>query len=556
MKPYNLFQHVVRISLLVYIGMAAGCVTKDEPPAGIPVTPRDTTITEDNAVTLLQIDSLAVQRYLDSARVSDTSRQLISNFYNSRNYQYAWFDEKGLTEHAAMLWNLYRDYAEYGPRVPAADSMLRQHMERWLTDTMRQVMGASAKSAELQLTQLFFDYAFAKYMGNLDPADLQWYIPRRKVNVTALLDSLVAGRQPVDDWEPLHPQYRLLRHQLLTYTGIADRGGWDSVFFQKKSKLSVGDCDSGVVRLKRRLQATGQFPNGDTSACFTRSLRDSLIAAQRQFGLQADGVVGASTLDALNVRVERRIEQILVNMERMRWLPRQPEGTWILANIPSFRLQVFEGDSSVMRMNIVVGTAATRTVIFSDELKYIVFSPYWNVPASIVRHEIVPALRRDSNYLRRSHMEQTGTRNGLPVIRQLPGPGNALGQVKFLFPNNYNIYLHDTPAKSYFGETSRAFSHGCVRVSRPYELAKFLLRSDTTWTERDIRAAMHAGKEKWVALSKTVPVFLTYFTAWVADGHLQFRKDIYGHDERMKRHLFSRNDDALSGMSRPTSLSR
>lgn len=192
-------------------------------------------------------------------------------------------------------------------------------------------------------------------------------------------------------------------------------------------------------------------------------------------------------------------------------------------------------------MNIVVGTAATKTVIFSDELSNIVFSPYWNVPPSIVRNEILPAMRRNPNYLSRSGMEQTGTSKGLPVVRQLPGPMNALGKVKFLFPNEYNIYLHDTPAKSYFRETSRAFSHGCLRVEKPFELAKYLLRNDPSWDDKAITKAMNSQKERWVSLKQKVPFFITYFTTWVdANNRVHFRKDVYGHNQRMADHLFAR----------------
>ena len=192
-------------------------------------------------------------------------------------------------------------------------------------------------------------------------------------------------------------------------------------------------------------------------------------------------------------------------------------------------------------MKIVVGTEAHRTVIFSDELRYVVFSPYWNVPRSIVRNEILPKMNRDPGYLGRMNMERTGTEGGLPVIRQRPGGANALGKVKFLFPNPYNIYLHDSPAKSLFDQTQRAFSHGCIRVSEPFELARYLLKDQPQWTDAAIRKAMNRGSEKWVTLEKKVPVFIYYLTAWVDEaGRVQFRDDIYGHDARMAAHLFGK----------------
>jgi murein L,D-transpeptidase YcbB/YkuD len=194
-------------------------------------------------------------------------------------------------------------------------------------------------------------------------------------------------------------------------------------------------------------------------------------------------------------------------------------------------------------MNIVVGKEANRTVIFSDELEYIVFSPYWNVPRSIVRNEIVPAMNRSSSYIDRNNMEITGTSDGLPIVRQKPGAGNALGKVKFIFPNRYNIYFHDTPAKTLFSKESRAFSHGCVRVQEPFTLAQYLLRNNKAWTESKIKTAMNSQKEDWVKLDKPLPVYLLYLTSWVdKDGVLNFRDDIYGHDKKLGDRLFTANN--------------
>ena len=199
-----------------------------------------------------------------------------------------------------------------------------------------------------------------------------------------------------------------------------------------------------------------------------------------------------------------------------------------------------EDGKEMFTMRIVVGKAANRTVVFNDQLKYVVFSPYWNVPRSIVRNEILPAMNKNPGYLSRNNMEQTGTSGGLPVIRQNPGAGNALGKVKFIFPNSYNIYFHDTPAKPLFDQAKRAFSHGCIRLQEPKKLAAYLLQDQPDWTESRISAAMNAGIEKWVALEEPVAVAITYFTAWVdRAGKLNFRDDIYGHDQELAERLFA-----------------
>jgi murein L,D-transpeptidase YcbB/YkuD len=187
-------------------------------------------------------------------------------------------------------------------------------------------------------------------------------------------------------------------------------------------------------------------------------------------------------------------------------------------------------------MNVVVGTATNSTVIFTGNLKYVVFSPYWNVPPGILKKEVLPGIARDPSYLSRHNMERYG--NG--QVRQKPGPRNSLGLVKFLFPNNYSIYLHDTPSKNLFKEDKRAFSHGCIRVSEPAWLATWLLRADSTWTDAAIDKAMHASKEKYVTLKNEIPVFIGYFTAWVdREGRLNFRDDIYGHDKKMMEKMFN-----------------
>jgi murein L,D-transpeptidase YcbB/YkuD len=242
-----------------------------------------------------------------------------------------------------------------------------------------------------------------------------------------------------------------------------------------------------------------------------------------------DGVIGKNMIQEMNTPVEKRIEQLVVNMERCRWVPFSLEGEYMVVNIPSYKLYVYRNDSLLWDMNVVTGKPLSKTVIFNGDLKYVVFSPYWNVPPSILQDDVIPGIKRDSSYLEKHNMEIVDN-----VIREKPGPNNSLGRVKFLFPNSYNIYLHDTPSKSLFNENSRAFSHGCIRLAEPKKLAMYLLRNDSTWTEMKIDSAMNAGEEKWVRLKETVPVFIAYFTAWVdRKGKLNLRPDIYKNDDRL-----------------------
>jgi murein L,D-transpeptidase YcbB/YkuD len=225
----------------------------------------------------------------------------------------------------------------------------------------------------------------------------------------------------------------------------------------------------------------------------------------------------------------------------MRWMSSMHPDQLIVVNIPEFVLHVYEGKQKAFDMNVVVGKEGHNTMMFNGDLNQIVFSPYWNVPQSIVQKEILPALDKNPDYLASQDMEQIGVdEDGVPKIRQLPGEKNALGHVKFLFPNSFNIYFHDTPAKSLFEKDKRAYSHGCIRLQDPDRMANYLLRNNPEWTPEKISEAMYSGTEKYVKLKKPIPVIITYYTAWVDDnGRLNFRDDIYSHDEKLSQKMFT-----------------
>jgi murein L,D-transpeptidase YcbB/YkuD len=293
----------------------------------------------------------------------------------------------------------------------------------------------------------------------------------------------------------------------------------------------------------------GDLNSDTTQTIYDENLEAAIKSFQARHGLEADGIIGKSVIDALNIPLSKRIEQIVVNMERLRWMPRSfsTESNYLLVNIPEFMLHVYENNKKQWDCNVVVGERENKTVIFTGTLKYIVFSPHWNVPESIVKEEILPEIEKDPTYLEKQELEITGERNGTPVIRQKPGSENSLGLVKFMFPNTHNIYLHDSPAKELFKENTRAFSHGCIRVSEPVELATYLLREDPSWDQSKIIEAMNTGEEKYVTLKNKVPVYITYFTAWVDDeGRLNFRKDIYDNDARLARMILKSQEAATA----------
>ena len=312
------------------------------------------------------------------------------------------------------------------------------------------------------------------------------------------------------------------------YRSIEQSGKWKPIKADKKS-YRLGDSSNVILEIKEHLYLLGDLKSNNRSAQFDAALEAAVKNFQQRYGIKDDGIVGRSMIAELNFPLAKRVEQIIVNMERCRWLPVTLNKDYIVVNIPEFKFHAYENDSLAWSMNVVVGTELNKTAIFNGMMNTVVFSPYWNVPTSIKNKEILPAIRRNANYLQRNHMEWNGNN-----IRQVPGPWNALGKVKFLFPNSHNIYLHDTPSKSLFSQDKRAFSHGCIRVEEPRRLAIYVLRHQPEWTEARIDSAMNAEKELYVKVAKPIPVFIAYFTSWVdRAGRINFRNDLYKRDSRL-----------------------
>jgi L,D-transpeptidase YcbB len=469
----------------------------------------------------------------------------IRAFYERRKLQYAWFVNDSLSQSALSFLDLVNGADTAFVAVRELRDEVLGLMNTTHPDSLAQCERCRSE-LELNLTGLFFRLADKKYSGVVakDLRELDWFIPRRKKDLSLLIDSLAAGRMDLSPYEPVHPQYRLLKDQLRQYHLLDSISAWYPLDLGEVRKLEPGQTHPIVPDLRQRLMVLGDLqPMGDTLWMNDANYDSTMVKAVQRFqtrhGLHADGVVGKGVVAALNISPKERLRTLLVNMERLRWVPEEQAPDLILVNIPEFRMHVYENGTEALSMDVVVGNVATRTVIFSDSLSQIVFSPTWTIPQSIVRGEILPALAKDPGYLKRKGMERIGGSDANPVIRQKPGGGNALGRVKFLFPNSYSIYFHDTPSKGGFAREKRAFSHGCIRLSRPADLAEYLLRGDSTWTPEAIRKAMYSEREKYVRLPKKRPVTIGYFTAWVdADGLLHFRDDVYGHDARLANELF------------------
>lgn len=507
------------------------------------ISKRDYSINRSNSYSTLFLDSAAMEKFFTDKKISDSVARRMRSFYNTRNYQFAWFSGDGLTEQALAFWNLHDYVTTYNNDTLLRDKALQKKMDNLIAAENLSVT-ASDKSyinTELTLTQHFIQYMLHNYARSyVKRKEMERFIPFKKESIMRVADSLLTKKHKDNKYfEDVNDAYKKLKEQLAIYYNIEKQGGWPQITTTKKL-IKKGTSDAVITLIKKRLQITGDM-GADTTQLFNDALENGVRTFQIRMGYKPTGIITAQLIKDMNVPALKRIEQILMNMGRMRWMPQASSSDQlIVVNIPEFVLHMYEGKQKAFDMNVVVGKEGHNTMLFSGDLNQIVFSPYWNVPPSIVEKEILPKLASNPRYLESENMEQTGTEDGLPVIRQLPGDKNSLGRVKFLFPNSFNIYFHDTPAKSLFEKDKRAYSHGCIRLSDPEKMASYLLRNRPEWTTERIEEAMNSGVEKFVKLKKAVPVLITYYTAWVDEnGKLNFRDDIYAHDQKLAQKMFT-----------------
>ncbi|MBY0476164.1 MAG: L,D-transpeptidase family protein [Chitinophagaceae bacterium] len=479
--------------------------------------------------TKLKFDSSAISNFFQQYPLLKEFDKDLHGFYKNRKFAYAWFDQKGLIEQAGNLFNRIENISDEGVTVQL---LYEDEFHKMMDDDSTEILTDKANpTVELMLTAQYFFYAKKIWtgLGIKGMKESNWDLPRKKLAYDAFLDSLLEEPSSVFmKNEPVFRQYGLLKTFLKKYRSIEESGQWKPIQPDQKT-YRLNDSSNVVTEIREHLFLLGDLASNNQSHLFDAELELAVKRFQQRYGINDDGIVGPGMIAELNYPLPKRVEQVIVNMERCRWLPVALNDDYIVVNIPEYKFHAFENDSLAWSMNVVVGTVLNKTAIFNGMMDNVVFSPYWNIPASIKNKEILPAIRRNSNYLANNHMEWNGN-----MIRQKPGPWNALGKVKFLFPNSHSIYLHDTPSKSLFSRDKRAFSHGCIRVEDPKRLAIYVLRRQPEWTEARIDSAMNAEKELYVKIARPIPVFIAYFTSWVdREGRLNFRNDIYKRDERL-----------------------
>lgn len=422
---------------------------------------------------------------------------------------------------------------------------------------------------ELLLTDAFLQLSSHLSGGKVDSEtiDPQWNAVHRELNIdlTDFMDSTLQKADitaAIHRLTPNHKEYNNLRMALIKYQEIQRIGGWEPIV-TKESKFEMGMVHPDVALIRKRIAMTQTDIQSDTEEefLFDASLHDQVVIFQRRNGLTADGVLGKQSIQMLNIPVEDRIASIEANLERWRWLSDELGERHIKVNIANFDLQLVDKGQSVFSAEAIVGRPYRQTPVFSSLMTYLVFNPDWTVPPTILKNDVIPAVINNPNYLKEKNMRVI-TRTGDPVnaasidwvqaaqsgfpymIRQDPGPDNALGRVKFMFPNHHNVYIHDTPTKNLFSQTERIFSSGCIRVNNPLELARVVLeKNEPGWSSDQITRVIAANQSRTIRLTEPIPVHLLYLTAWADDeGIVYFRRDIYNRDQPLLMALKQKYD--------------
>jgi murein L,D-transpeptidase YcbB/YkuD len=505
----------------------------------------------------------AIQQRLDGKRpqeIEDEAWEHTKRLYKRFQGTPLWFDKSGVdNDRAEALTNAVLNASDDGLRMdvyPVAE--LAQTLS-----VIRQAKRPTAEQiadADVLLTAAYASIGEDFLTGQVDPRKVSqsWHIEANDENVdSALVRTLT--KEPLDKaiaaMRPTGEDYAGLQKQLERYRGIVSKGGWKPVPEGKALKRGDADTPARLAALRARLAAEGievpaassadaanPAPAGGTSATparrtqsagatFDAGLAAALAHFQALHAIAVDSQLGKETLDALNVPAEYRLGQIAANLERMRWMPRSLGQQYIYVNVPAFHLTAYDKGEPALDMKVIVGQEYEdkSTPVFADSMETVVFRPYWNVTPDIQAKEIEPKLASNPGYLAANDMEYFND-GGQQRIRQRPGPKNSLGLVKFLFPNDFNIYLHDTPNRELFDKDVRAFSHGCIRVEKPAELAQWVLG----WDAARVDAAMHDGKDNQsVKLPHKIPVYITYATTFIRDGELHFGNDLSHRDDEL-----------------------
>jgi murein L,D-transpeptidase YcbB/YkuD len=458
----------------------------------------------------------------------------VKRLYTTFGSQLLWLDGKGV--HQPRVRALLTTIAGADSDAIDLDAFPLAELNQALSVLGDHPTAQQLAEADVMLSSAFTKYGEVMLSGQVDPKGLsqEWHINPREERVDSALtlslrsDDLAAGLVRM---RPQDAGYDSLRIALGHYRELAAKGGWPTV--PDGNAMKRGDRDATrVPALRARLAAEGYLPaDSVASPVYDRAVAGAVAAFQARHAIVVDSMLGAETLQSLNLPADYRVAQIAANLERYRWLPRDLGQRYILVNVPQFYLHAYDSGQKVLDMKVIVGKEYEdkATPVFADSMETVVFRPYWNVTPTIAREEILP---KGPEYLAAHDMELY-KQDGQTAVRQRPGPSNSLGLVKFLFPTDFNIYLHDTPNRELFKEDVRAFSHGCIRVQKPVDLAAWALG----WSPDKVEAAMHGSDNRAVRVPHKIPVYIVYFTTFVEDGQLHFGNDLYDRDNALVQEM-------------------
>ena len=497
-----------------------------------------------------RMEALQAGEALAIGGTSIAAWQLLPRLYASRSFMPLWPDEKRIAELLALLETAPQhglDTADYG--LESLRSVLARAT----------LSGNSFDLADLDIlaTEALVRFGYHLRFGKVNPASQDAHINFRREllrnplqSIPALIDSPLPLAEQFAANFPFGPIYRSLQRVLADYVALEAAGGWPAV--GTGPSLHPGDTDSRLPSLRARLRVTGELSGSADHAGdnYDAALVEAVRMFQRRHGLDDDGVVGAQTIAAANVSVQARIDQLRLSLERLRWVQKETGDDFLVVNIAGFRAFLFRDGVQIWNSRVMVGTPYRQTPVFRDDIRYLEINPTWTVPPTILTKDILPRVKTDPGYLDRQNIQVIDREGrivdpatidwsrytrGVPyTLRQQPGPGNALGRVKFMFPNEHLVFVHDTPSRTLFGRAERAFSSGCIRLERPFELAELLLNDMDEWNAEKIEAVVAGGKTRRVNLPKPEPILILYLTASIdADDRPVFFRDVYERDARL-----------------------
>ena len=512
-----------------------------------------------------QIDSIA---HTDTTIINCEYLQapiLVLKYYSKTNYDPIWIGTNGLSALGDTLFSIIKN--SYYDGLDSSQYHLTD-IKILLNKSFNNKKGTGPNSAiahlEILLTDAFFTYAAQQYAGCIHTAsqNVGWEENIKSISLTDSLQKATANGQiknMLSHFVCKQPQYIALQKILKRYIDIRNKGSW--VMLPENTHLQKGDTSQQVALLYKHLVITGDIKenHNNSDSAFGDTLVEAVKKYQRSHGLAINGIIGDQETKELNKDINERISQIELNMERFRWLPHNMPQPYIMVNIAGFNLVLVDSNRRCLSMNVIVGKPYKQTPLFYASISYITLNPWWEIPESIAMNEMLPAVKKNSNYFAKNNIKvyggwqsdanelSTASINWNSVsasnfkyrLRQTPGSGNSLGRYLFMFPNKYNVYLHDTPNKNLFSEPARAFSHGCMRIEKPLELAQCLLKENTGWTKDRIMEVVASGEQAVnITLKKPVDIYICYWTSWVDDsGQISFVPDIYNYDKSLNDDL-------------------